>query len=304
MAVVAGARRRPALTPSPPAMSLLACSTATGKDLDSIASEDDLAQELASRRGPGAEAPHGVAEGPRQGVHVHGRDRAGGRGSDRHGRAPRGEHAVAAGGPGPGRAVRRRRPVLMTPIVLACPSALEEEEGTAALLRVGARMPPCSGKVPLSAHGVRDASSLRIRSARGRGGGRTAIGRSRPAPSPARRCSTSTAPSNSARPGIDVSDCPTVATARGWHVYFRGLDRGTIKLPFGELRSHGSYVICPPSYARTGRIYTWLLSAAGAAPRPFRRRCSSRVDGGNGRGSASAAADADSRRRGPSQLPC
>src|SRR4051794_36935678 len=35
---------------------------------------------------------------------------------------------------------------------------------------------------------------------------------------------------------IDPLDAPTVATSRGRHVYFHGLERGTVALGYGELR--------------------------------------------------------------------
>ena len=37
----------------------------------------------------------------------------------------------------------------------------------------------------------------------------------------------------------DLADAPTVATARGRHVYFAGTRGGTISLGFGELRGRG-----------------------------------------------------------------
>ena len=81
-----------------------------------------------------------------------------------------------------------------------------------------------------------------------------------------------------------MSDCPTLKTASGWHVYFRGLDRGTIKLPFGELRSRGSYVICPPSVHENGRVYTWLLAPRGPLPSVPAALLKLASNGGNGRG--------------------
>lgn len=49
---------------------------------------------------------------------------------------------------------------------------------------------------------------------------------------------------------------PTVATARGCHVYFRADVGRIIKLADGELRGRG-YTLLPPSRHPTGHIYRW-----------------------------------------------
>jgi hypothetical protein len=54
-----------------------------------------------------------------------------------------------------------------------------------------------------------------------------------------------------------------VATARGTQSYLAGDDQRTVKLPFGELRRHGSYVVAPPSIHPTGKLYTWLVEPTG-----------------------------------------
>ena len=59
---------------------------------------------------------------------------------------------------------------------------------------------------------------------------------------------------------------PQVATARGSHYYFQGADQGTVPLGYGELRGLGSYVVAPPSIHETGKTYTWLLSPNGKLP--------------------------------------
>jgi hypothetical protein len=76
---------------------------------------------------------------------------------------------------------------------------------------------------------------------------------------------------------LAVLDPPTVATARGRHLYFAGDDRPSRKLPFGELRGRGLYVVAPPSVHESGREYMWLAAPNGTLPvlprepRPRRR---------------------------------
>lgn len=62
------------------------------------------------------------------------------------------------------------------------------------------------------------------------------------------------------------SPAPTVATTRGRHIYFRGLEQSTIALGYGELRGHGSYVVAPPSIHPSGKLYTWLQAPNGELP--------------------------------------
>ncbi len=53
---------------------------------------------------------------------------------------------------------------------------------------------------------------------------------------------------------------PTVATARGFHVYFRhGESLRIKKLADGELRCGGGYAILPPSVHHTGHVYRWKV---------------------------------------------
>jgi len=59
---------------------------------------------------------------------------------------------------------------------------------------------------------------------------------------------------------------PTSATARGRHLFFAGIERGTISLGYGELRGTGSYVVVPPSIHPTGKEYTWLQQPTGPLP--------------------------------------
>lgn len=124
---------------------------------------------------------------------------------------------------------------------------------------------PADGKVPLTAHGVKDAST-----------DPTVVEgwwRRWPNANVAIACGA---------PGpqvLDVDDldaargvlgrlarAPAVATARGRHFYFAGQDRGTVVLDYGELRGQGSYVIAPPSVHPTGREYVWLLEPRAALP--------------------------------------
>lgn len=56
---------------------------------------------------------------------------------------------------------------------------------------------------------------------------------------------------------------PEVASPRGRHLYFRGSTHGTIKLDYGELRSRGSYIVCPPSVHPSGKSYVWLVEPGG-----------------------------------------
>lgn len=59
---------------------------------------------------------------------------------------------------------------------------------------------------------------------------------------------------------------PTARTARGFHVYFRhpGEVPPTRKLPDGELRGEGGYVIVPPSVHDTGAVYAWTVPLGSA----------------------------------------
>jgi hypothetical protein len=65
-----------------------------------------------------------------------------------------------------------------------------------------------------------------------------------------------------------LSDVPCVATARGRHYWFAGVGERTITLGYGELRGRGSYVIAPPSIHETGTEYVWLLAPHGPLPAP------------------------------------
>ena len=82
---------------------------------------------------------------------------------------------------------------------------------------------------------------------------------------------------------------PTVATARGRHVYFRAADADLrfFNLPDGEYRGDsGHYCLLPPSQHPDGPVYTWLVpmpdgsipfvadvcAASACSPGPFTQR--------------------------------
>lgn len=61
---------------------------------------------------------------------------------------------------------------------------------------------------------------------------------------------------------------PTVATARGRHVYFVASDLGFRDFGDGEYRGNGHYCVLPPSLHPHGPAYTWLIPLpAGPLPR-------------------------------------
>ena len=50
---------------------------------------------------------------------------------------------------------------------------------------------------------------------------------------------------------------PTVKTAKGMHVYFKGPVHGIRRVPNGELRGAGGYCLLPPSVHPSGATYEW-----------------------------------------------
>lgn len=53
---------------------------------------------------------------------------------------------------------------------------------------------------------------------------------------------------------------PTVATARGFHVYFRMVDPVRVrKVEGGEVRGDGGYTVLPPSVHPSGVVYRWAV---------------------------------------------
>ena len=121
-------------------------------------------------------------------------------------------------------------------------------------------------KVPLTSHGVKDASvDLDV----------IAAG--------LRRCPDANLAVACGAPGpqvLDIDDvravptrlltqahvAPRVATPRAGHSYFEGTDSGTVNLGWGELRGRGSYVLVPPSIHPSGKQYVWLSEPRGPLP--------------------------------------
>ncbi|MBO9533936.1 MAG: bifunctional DNA primase/polymerase [Solirubrobacteraceae bacterium] len=59
--------------------------------------------------------------------------------------------------------------------------------------------------------------------------------------------------------GLTHPACPTVRTARGLHLYFRGNVEGVHRLPWGEVRGTRSLVAAAGSLHPDGGAYSWLL---------------------------------------------
>lgn len=60
-----------------------------------------------------------------------------------------------------------------------------------------------------------------------------------------------------------AKQCPTVATARGHHVFCKMelLDvPRVVHLPDGEIRGDGGYVLLPPSVHPSGAVYRWSIA--------------------------------------------
>jgi hypothetical protein len=123
-----------------------------------------------------------------------------------------------------------------------------------ALTRLGWPLLPVRGKVPLTAHGVKDATTDMATIAAWlhwwRDAG-LAVACGAPGPEVLDIDRQELVPAGVWRL---IVDRPRVATPRpGLHVYGAGQDRGTIRLEYGELRGRGSYVVCPPSAG-----YEWV----------------------------------------------
>lgn len=79
---------------------------------------------------------------------------------------------------------------------------------------------------------------------------------------------------------------PTVASARGRHFYFAGINAGTIKPGYGELLGRGAYALAPPSIHPSGCEYVWLEAPRGSLPPILEQllRAGRRRDPGAGKG--------------------
>ena len=60
---------------------------------------------------------------------------------------------------------------------------------------------------------------------------------------------------------------PRVKTGRGWHLYFSGTAASTVTFEWGELRGVGSYVLIPPSIHPSGASYMWQIEPRGPLPK-------------------------------------
>ena len=125
---------------------------------------------------------------------------------------------------------------------------------------------PVEGKLPLTRHGVKDATTdpvvIRRWWERWPDAG-VAIATGAPGPTVLDGDDLDAIP-----PALleRLAAVPCSATARGRHWWFAGQRRGTIVLEFGELRGSGSYVVAPPSVHPSGCEYVWLLRPAGPLP--------------------------------------
>ena len=151
----------------------------------------------------------------------------------------------------------------------SAPADNSTRDGAVALAARGWPVMPIKprGKVPLTAHGVKDASTDE----------RTIlhwwdkwpdanVGVACGAPGPTVLDIDDLGSAGPVLKALEDVHAPTVATTRGRHVYFRGLNQSTITLPYGELRGQGSYVVAPPSIHPSGKEYVWLDAINGALP--------------------------------------
>jgi hypothetical protein len=129
---------------------------------------------------------------------------------------------------------------------------------------------PCRGKEPLTPHGVRDATPEvdRIRAWWTRWpDANVAIACGAPGPLVLDIDDFDAGRAVLDRLTVLDLDPPSVATTRGWHLYFVGDERPGRRFAWGELRGRGSYVVAPPSiHPTSGREYVWTVEPNGALP--------------------------------------
>ena len=138
-----------------------------------------------------------------------------------------------------------------------------------ALARLGWPVLPCApnGKEPLTRNGVKGATTDDVRIGQWwRKWPDANVGVATGAPGPTVLDIDDPEAAADVLPRLLELDAPQAATVRGRHLYFAGLDAGTIKLDYGELRGRGSYVVCPPSIHPSGKEYVWLTEPNGPLP--------------------------------------
>ena len=132
-----------------------------------------------------------------------------------------------------------------------------------AYVRRGWPVLPLNGKLPVTPNGVKDATTDPDLVRRWFADDALNVGIACGAPGPT--VLDIDAPARAPQLLAEL-DAPTVATARGQHLYFAGIDTGTRRLDYGELRARGSYVVAPPSIHPSGKFYTWTATPDGKLP--------------------------------------
>ena len=138
-----------------------------------------------------------------------------------------------------------------------------------ALARIGWPVLPVApaGKLPLTAHGVKDATTDDVRIGQWwRKWPDANVAIATGAPGPTVLDVDDLAAAGELVPELERTGAPQVATPRGRHFYFAGQAGGTINVGYGELRGKGSYVVAPPSIHPSGREYVWLVEPNGPLP--------------------------------------
>ena len=136
-----------------------------------------------------------------------------------------------------------------------------------ALARLGWPVLPVqpNGKLPLTPHGVKDASTDDVRIGQWwRKWPDANVGVACGAPGPQVLDIDNLEAVGDKLADLEATGAPEVATTQGRHLYFAGTDSGTINLGYGELRGRGSYVVAPPSIHPSGKEYVWLTAPNGA----------------------------------------